>query len=190
MAFGGASNINGDPNGSGSHGTSARTAGVAAGVDYKLSPDTMLGFALAGGGTGWGLSQGLGGVNSDAFQAGLYGSQRFGPWYVSAAGSFANYWMATSRTVTIPATETLDASFIAQSWGARAEAGYKLAWAPLNLTPYAAFQTRPSRHLPTAKARPQVRPNSPCPTLRIRATLTAPSLAAGLTRSSCSPVQR
>ena len=90
MAFGGASNINGDPNGSGSHGTSARTAGVAAGVDYKLSPDTMLGFALAGGGTGWGLSQGLGGGNSDAFQAGLYGSQRFGPWYVSAAGSFAN----------------------------------------------------------------------------------------------------
>ena len=37
--------------------------------------------------------------------------------------------MATSRTVTIPATETLNASFIAQSWGARAEAGYKLAWA-------------------------------------------------------------
>ena len=140
MAFGGASNINGDPNGSGSHGTSARTAGVAAGVDYKLSPDTMLGFALAGGGTGWGLSQGLGGVNSDAFQAGLYGSQRFGPWYVSAAGSFANYWMSTSRTVTIPATETLNASFLAQSWGARAEACYKLPWAPYNLTPYAAFQ--------------------------------------------------
>ena len=78
QAFGGANNTNGDPNGSGSHDTASRTAGVAAGVDYKLTPDTLLGFALAGGGTGWGLSQGLGGGNSDVFQAGLYGSQQFG----------------------------------------------------------------------------------------------------------------
>ena len=75
---GGANNTNGDPNGSGSHNTASRTAGVAAGLDYKLTPDTLLGFALAGGGTGWGLSQGLGGGNSDVFQAGLYGSQQFG----------------------------------------------------------------------------------------------------------------
>ena len=54
LAFGGANNTNGDPNGSGSHNTSSRTAGVAAGLDYKPTPDTMLGFALAGGGTGWG----------------------------------------------------------------------------------------------------------------------------------------
>jgi hypothetical protein len=39
----------------------ARTAGVAAGVDYKLSSDALLGFALAGRGTSWALSQGLGG---------------------------------------------------------------------------------------------------------------------------------
>jgi outer membrane autotransporter protein len=142
QVFGGANNTNGDPNGSGSHNTASRTAGVAAGLDYKLTPDTLLGIALAGGGTGWGLSQGLGGGSSDVFQAGLYGSQQFGPWYLSGAIAFANYWMSTSRTVTIPGHETLNAGFIAQSWGARAEAGYKMAWAPFNLTPYAALQAQ------------------------------------------------
>jgi autotransporter-associated beta strand protein len=142
LAFGGANNTSGDPNGSGSHNTASRTAGVAAGLDYKLTPDTLLGFALAGGGTGWSVAQGLGGGQSDVFQAGLYGSQQFGRWYVSGAGSFANYWMSTSRTVTIPGTETLNAGFIARSWGARAETGYKLAWASVNVTPYTALQVQ------------------------------------------------
>jgi len=82
-AFGGANNTNGDPNGAGSANFSARTGGVAAGLDYKLSADTLIGFALAGGGTSWSLAQGLGGGRSDVFQAGLYGSQKFGPWYLS-----------------------------------------------------------------------------------------------------------
>ena len=37
-------------------------------VDYRLSPDTVVGFALGGGGTNWNLSQGLGSGKSDAFQ--------------------------------------------------------------------------------------------------------------------------
>ena len=41
--------------------------GIAAGLDYKLSPDTLIGFALAGGGTSWSLAQGLGGGRSDVF---------------------------------------------------------------------------------------------------------------------------
>ena len=53
--------------------------GGAAGLDYHLTPDTVLGFALGGGGTNWSLSQGLGGGKSDAFQAGLYGATRWGP---------------------------------------------------------------------------------------------------------------
>jgi autotransporter-associated beta strand protein len=101
-AFGGTNNTNGDPNGTGSHNFNARTGGVAAGVDYKLTPDTLIGFALAGGGTSWGLSQNLGSGSTDAFQAGLYGSQRFGAWYVSGAVAFANYWASTTRTITLP----------------------------------------------------------------------------------------
>jgi outer membrane autotransporter protein len=144
-AFGGANNTNGDPGGSGTHSFAARTAGIAAGLDYKVTPDTLIGFALAGGDTGWGLAQGLGGGHSDAFQAGLYGSQLFGPAYLSGALAFANYWTATSRSVVVASIDALNASFDAQSWAGRAEAGYKLAWAPVNLTPYAAVQAQSFR---------------------------------------------
>src|SRR3954463_10052919 len=44
-----------------------------------------VGFALAGGGTGWGLANGLGSGRSDAFQAGVYGTTRAGNAYLSAA---------------------------------------------------------------------------------------------------------
>ena len=37
----------------------ARAGAIAAGADYRLSPDTVLGFALAGDGTGWDLSAGI-----------------------------------------------------------------------------------------------------------------------------------
>jgi outer membrane autotransporter protein len=141
-AFGGSNNTNGNPNGVGSVNFSAQTGAVAAGVDYKLTQDTLIGVALAGGGTSWGLAQGLGSGHSDAFQAGLYGSQRFGAWYLSGAASFANYWASTTRNLTLPAIDTLNANFNAESWGGRVEGGYRVAWGTVNLTPYAAFQAQ------------------------------------------------
>jgi uncharacterized protein with beta-barrel porin domain len=56
-------------------------------MDYHFSPSTVLGFALAGGGTSWNLAQGLGSGRSDAFLAGLYGVTHQGPVYL--AGSAA-----------------------------------------------------------------------------------------------------
>ena len=141
-AFGGSNNTNGDPSGVGSVNFSARTGAVAAGVDYKLTLDTLIGVALAGGGTSWGLAQGLGSGHSDAFQAGLHASQRFGAWYLSGAAAFANYWASTTRSLTLPAIDTLNANFNAQSWGGRLEGGYRFAWGTVNLTPYAAFQAQ------------------------------------------------
>ncbi|MBV8746702.1 MAG: autotransporter outer membrane beta-barrel domain-containing protein, partial [Xanthobacteraceae bacterium] len=112
------------------------------GADYHLSPSSVVGFALAGGGTGWNIAQGFGSGHSDAFQAGLYGSQRFGAWYLSAAAAFANYWASTTRNLTLPAIDTLNANFNAQSWGGRIEGGYRFAWGTINLAPYAAFQAQ------------------------------------------------
>ena len=140
-AYGGSSTAHGDA-GIGSHDFGTHTAGFAAGLDYRFSPDTVLGFALAGGGTSWGLAQGLGGGRSDVFQAGLYGSQRFGAAYVSGALAFANHWMTTSRTVTVVETNQLGASFTTQSWAGRIEGGYKLAFAPYTVAPYAAVQAQ------------------------------------------------
>jgi hypothetical protein len=56
--YGGSNRTSGDPAVVGSHDLSARTAGGAAGLDYRLAPGTVIGFALAGGGTNWGLAQG------------------------------------------------------------------------------------------------------------------------------------
>jgi len=95
--YGGSNRTTGDAAVDGSHDLAASTAGGAAGLDYRLAPGTVVGFALAGGGTNWNLAQGIGGGKSDAFQAGLYGTARSGAAYVAAALAFTNHWMSTDR---------------------------------------------------------------------------------------------
>jgi uncharacterized protein with beta-barrel porin domain len=158
--FGGSNTTNGDPV-VGSNTVTASDYGYAAGMDYHFSPDTVGGFALAGGGTNWGLAQGLGGGRSDAFQAGVYGVTRSGPLYLAGALAFANNWMTTNR---IALGDQLTASFNAQSYGGRLEAGYRyavpapslpspasgggLGWGLIGITPYAAVQVQ-SFHTPS-----------------------------------------
>jgi outer membrane autotransporter protein len=138
-AYGGSNTTNGDA-AVGSSNVTAHTFGFAGGMDYHYSPDTIFGFALAGGGTNWGLSGGLGDGRSDAFQAGVYGITRAGPAYLAAALSFTNHWMTTNRSAL---GDQLTANFDAQSYGARIEAGYRYAALPmLGVTPYAALQAQ------------------------------------------------
>jgi outer membrane autotransporter protein len=136
--YGGSNRTSGDPAVVGSHDLSAATAGGAAGLDYRLAPGTVVGFALAGGGTSWGLAQGLGGGKSDAFQAGVYGTARSGPAYLAAALAYTDHWMSTDRFAF--AGDHLAASFNAQSFGGRLESGYRFATIYGGLTPYAAIQ--------------------------------------------------
>jgi outer membrane autotransporter protein len=143
--YGGSNRTTGDLAVVGSHDLAARTAGGTAGLDYHLSPNSVVGFALAGGGTDWSLAQGLGGGKSDAFQAGLYGATRWGPAYVAAALAFTNHWMSTDRFAF--AGDHLTASFNAQSYGGRVESGYRFATVYGGLTPYAAIQAQ-SFHTP------------------------------------------
>ena len=142
-AYGGSNRTSGDLAVIGSHDVSARTVGVAGGLDYRLTPDTVVGFAFAGGGTDWNLSQGLGGGKSDAFQAGVYGATRSGPAYLAAAFAFANHWMSTDRFSF--AGDHLTAKFNAQSIGGRLEGGYRLGWMFGGITPYAAIQAQSFR---------------------------------------------
>jgi uncharacterized protein with beta-barrel porin domain len=142
-AYGGANTTNGNA-AVGSNNIAADTYGFAAGMDYHYSPDTIFGFALGGGGTNWGLANGLGSGRSDAFQSGVYGITRFGPAYVAAALAFANHWMTTSRAAL---GDQLTANFDAQSYGARIETGYRYAvnnvvLPGFGITPYAALQAQ------------------------------------------------
>ena len=92
-------------------------------MDYHFTPDTLAGFALAGGGTNWGLANALGTGRSDAFQAGAYGISWFGPAYVAGALAFTNHWFTTNRAAL---DDQLTANFIGQSYGARLEGGYRI----------------------------------------------------------------
>src|SRR5262245_21307076 len=143
--YGGYNTTAGDPTVVGSHDLTARAFGFAAGVDYRFAPGTVFGVALAGGGTKWDLAQGLGGGKSDAFQAGLYGAHRSGPWYVAGALAFTNHWMSTNRVAAFG--DQLTADFNAQSFGGRIEGGYRFATVVGGVTPYGAVQAQ-SFHTP------------------------------------------
>jgi autotransporter-associated beta strand protein len=144
-AYGGSNRTSGDIAIIGSHDLSARTVGFAGGFDYRLTPNTVVGFAFAGGGTDWSLSQGLGAGKSDAFQTGIYGATKYGPAYLAAAFAFANHWMSTDR---LALGDHLTADFNAQSYGGRLEGGYRMATPFAGISPYAAIQAQ-SFHTPS-----------------------------------------
>ncbi len=138
-AYGGSGTVDGNA-AVGSQRTTASDAAFAAGVDYVLSPDTTFGFALAGGGTSWGLDGGLGNGRSDMFQAGLYARQRFGDAYLAGALAYNFHDVTTNRTVTVAGTDMLQGRFQANGLGARIEGGYHVAAPFVRLTPYGALQ--------------------------------------------------
>jgi autotransporter-associated beta strand protein len=138
--YGGNNRTKGDPVVVGSHDVTARTGGYGAGIDYRIWPGTTVGVALAGGFTNWGLASGLGGGNSDVFQAGLYGITRNGPAYLAGALAFAEHWMTTDRFAF--AGDHLTARFNAQNYGGRLEGGWRFATFLGGIAPYAAVQAQ------------------------------------------------
>ena len=132
--YGGVARTSGD-SGTGSSDLDTRTYGIAAGADYRLRPDTVVGFAAAGGGEHWSVSNGSG--RGDVAQFGAYARQGFGPAYLSAAAAYAWHSLHTERTVAVSGADTLAADFHAQSLAGRLEAGYRLAG--VGATPYAAL---------------------------------------------------
>jgi autotransporter-associated beta strand protein len=138
-AYGGSNTTNGNAV-VGSTNTTTSTYGFAGGMDYHVSPSTVVGFALAGAGTNWGLANALGTGRSDAVQVGGYGISWLGPAYVAGALSFSNHWFTTDRSAL---GDALTANFTGQSYGARFESGYRYAVLPaFGVTPYGAVQAQ------------------------------------------------
>ena len=118
----------------------SRIAGTAVGADYRFSPFTIAGFALAGGGTSFSLANALGSGHSDLFQAGAYVRHTVGPAYISAALAYGWQDVTTDRTVTIAGGGRLHAEFNANAFSGRVEGGYRFATPWMGITPYAAGQ--------------------------------------------------
>jgi uncharacterized protein with beta-barrel porin domain len=127
----------------GSNTVTSRIAGGAVGADYRFSPFTLAGFALAGGGTNFSLANGLGTGRSDLFQAGAFVRHNVGPTYISAALAYGWQDITTDRTVTIAGLDRLHAEFNANAFSGRVEGGYRFVtpWmGGIGITPYAAGQ--------------------------------------------------
>jgi autotransporter-associated beta strand protein len=138
-AFGGSETVGGSAV-VGSQDTRASVYGLVAGADYKLSPDTLLGFALAGGATGFALANGLGSGSADVFQAGAYARHNFGPAYVAAALGYGWHDVTTNRTVALAEVDQSQGRFRADTFSGRFEGGYRFATPWIGITPYAAAQ--------------------------------------------------
>jgi autotransporter-associated beta strand protein len=120
--------------------TSGGLFGLAVGADRRLTPDTLVGFALAGGGTNFGLGQARGSGTGDLFQAGLYGSTRFGDGYVSAALAYGWNGFDVTRTAGLDTVATYTSRINAQTYGGRIETGWRFVATGLGWTPYGALE--------------------------------------------------
>jgi uncharacterized protein with beta-barrel porin domain len=121
-----------------SHRVDLRIVGVAAGADYRLSPTTVVGTAVAGTSANYGLSQGLGNGQDIAFQSGVYGVTWLNDLYLAAAAAVAAYDVSTSRRVAATGS-TLKADQWRSGVGSRIEAGQKFTWSDMTVTPFGAL---------------------------------------------------
>jgi autotransporter-associated beta strand protein len=138
--FGGSQTTDGSIS-AGSNTTTSSVFGTAVGADYRFSPYTIAGFALAGGGTNFSVANG-GSGRSDLFQAGAFLRHSVGAAYLSAALAYGWQDITTDRTVTAAGIDRLHAAFNANAFSGRLESGYRFAapWIGMGLTPYAAAQ--------------------------------------------------
>ncbi len=144
--YGGGNNTSGDPVVIGSHDLSARTAGFAGGFDYRLAPNSVVGFAIAGGGTNWSLSQGLGRRQKRCLPGWRLRRDPLG-----RGLSRRRLRLHQSLDVDRPlrfCRRPLTADFNAQSYGGRLESGYHFETPYVGVTPYAAIQAQ-SFHTPS-----------------------------------------
>ena len=137
--FGGSQSTSGNA-AVGSTDTTSHIFGTEVGADYLVSPNTIAGFALAGGGTNFSVS-GSGSGHSDLFQVGAYVRHNIGDAYITVALAYGWQDITTDRFVTIAGFDHLHSAFNANAWSGRLEGGYRFVapWVG-GITPYAGGQ--------------------------------------------------
>ena len=139
--FGGQQTTDGEGAVLGSQTATSRIYGTAVGADYRFSPDTLAGFALAGGATQFSVA-GLGSGRSDLFQASAYLRHQAGASYLTGALAYGWQDVTTDRIVTVAGIDQLQARFNANAWSGRLEGGHRFVvpGSGIGVTPYAAAQ--------------------------------------------------
>ncbi|WP_171026268.1 autotransporter domain-containing protein [Mesorhizobium comanense] len=133
--FGFSNTTDGDP-AKGSNTLTSRLYGLAVGADYRLSPDTLTGFAVAGGASSFNVG-GFGSGRTDLFQAGAFIHHDIGAGYIDASLAYGWQDAKTERSV---GADRLEARLRPQSFAGRLEGGYRFDTPWIDLTPYTAAQ--------------------------------------------------
>jgi uncharacterized protein with beta-barrel porin domain len=120
----------------GSHDRTTRAYGVAGGIDYHVTPDSTLGFALATGVSNFGLAGGFGSGRSTMGQAAVYGRTDLDAAYIAGALAYAYSDVRTERLLTFAGNDRFTSRFSGQNFAGQIEAGYRMGW----FTPYAALR--------------------------------------------------
>ena len=149
--FGGSQTTDGNTT-LGSNTSTSRIFGMAAGADYFFSPNTVAGFALAGGGTSFSVANG-GSGRSDLFQAGAFVRHTAGQAYVTGALAYGWQDVTTDRTVTIAGIDRLRAQFNANAFSGRTEGRLPLRHAMDGRRRHHALRRRAVHHLRLARLR-------------------------------------
>ena len=123
----------------GSNTTTSSVYGTAVGADYRISPSTVAGFALAGGRTNFSVA-GSGSGHSDLFQAGAFIRHTIGHAYISTVLAYGWQDITTDRTLNLAGADRLQAKFNGNAFSGRLEGGYRFVTPWLGVTPYAAAQ--------------------------------------------------
>ena len=123
----------------GSGAASGRFFGTVVGADYSLSPQTMAGFAMAGGGTYFNVGN-FGSGRSDLFQAGAFVRHMVGQAYVAGALAYGWQAVATDRFMGGLASDPTSAGIAANAYSGRVESGYRFPTPLLGIAAYAAGQ--------------------------------------------------
>ncbi|GLU27526.1 autotransporter-associated beta strand repeat-containing protein [Brucella sp. NBRC 12950] len=124
----------------GFHDLVSKTAGLAVGADYRIYPETSVGFAIAGSRSSFSLADSLGSGNSDLFQLGVYGRHEVGNLYVNAALAYGWQNVETDRIVALNGADRLHAGYDAGAGSGRLEAGYRFQTSHIGIAPYVAGQ--------------------------------------------------
>jgi outer membrane autotransporter protein len=117
------------------------TGGGAAGLDYQINPNWLVGVAAGGSLSAFSVPDRVTSGTLDGAHIGAYGVARWGSWYAAGALAFNAFDNRTSRTIAgIGPTEMATGSFDSDMLSGRFEAGFKQPFNGFAVTPFAALQ--------------------------------------------------
>ena len=107
--------------------------------------DTVVGFALAGGGTNWSVATGSAAARATRSRPASTRATHSGPAYLAAALAYTNHWMSTDR---FAFGDHLTAELQRAELRRPRRSGYRVGTPAGAITPYAALQAQ-SFHTPS-----------------------------------------